>query len=112
MCDIVFKKVQSRAWKVNRSSALQMQLSEGFFKKGFMRTFAEFIKKHLCRNLFFDKAKLCTSATSLKSGLSSRCFQAKIVGTLFSQNTTERLLLIVAISILMKGELASKNGNY
>ena len=38
-------------------------------KKGFMRIFAEFTKKHLCRNLFFDKVKLCRSATSLKSSL-------------------------------------------
>ena len=39
-----------------------------------MRNFPEFTKKHLCRNLFFDKAKLCRSATSLKSSLKSRCF--------------------------------------
>ena len=28
------------------------QLSEGFFKKGVMRNFAEFTRKHLYRNLF------------------------------------------------------------
>ena len=30
------------------------QPSEGFFKKDDMGNFAEFTKKHLCRNLFFD----------------------------------------------------------
>ena len=38
-------------------------------KKGFMRIFAEFTKKHLCLNLFFDKVELCRAATSLKSSL-------------------------------------------
>ena len=69
MCDIVFKKVQRRAWKVTERVLMQKQPSEGFFKKGFMRIFAEFTKNHLCRNLFFDKVKLCISATSLKSSL-------------------------------------------
>ena len=59
-------------------------------KKGFMRIFAEFTKKHLCQNLFFDKFKLCRSATLLKSSLQSRYFLAKIVGTPFSQSTTAR----------------------
>ena len=39
MCDKVFKKVQGRAWKVNRISAYAEEPSEGFFKKGFMRIF-------------------------------------------------------------------------
>ena len=38
-------------------------------KNGFMRIFAEFTKKYLCQNLFFDKVKLYRSATSLKSSL-------------------------------------------
>ena len=88
---------------------MQKQPSEGSFKKGFMRIFAEFTKKHLCRNLFFDKV-FDNSATSLKSR--SRSFQAKIIGITFSQSTTGRLLLIVAISILMKGQLANKTVNY
>ena len=37
---------------------------------------------------------------------------AKFVGTPFSQNTTGRLLLIVAVSIAVKGELANKTVNY
>ena len=48
---------------------------------------------------------------TLKPSLSSRCFQAKIVRTHFSQSTTGQLLLIVAISILMKGELENKTVN-
>ena len=52
MCDIVFEKVQGRSSKVNRTSAYAE---------------AEFTKKHLCRNLYFDKVKLCRSAASLKS---------------------------------------------
>ena len=32
---------------------MQKQPSEGFFKKGVMRNFAEFTTKALCRNLFW-----------------------------------------------------------
>ena len=39
---------------------MQKQLSEGFFKKGVMRNFAEFAGKNLCRNLFFGvSCKFC-----------------------------------------------------
>ena len=69
----------------------------------------------MCRNLFFDKAKLCGSAASLKTF--NRIFLvnfAKFVRTPFLQNTTRRLLLIIAVSIVlvMKGELASETVNY
>ena len=72
-------------------------------------------KKHLCLNLFFDKVKLCRSATSLKSSFQSRCFLvkfAKFVGTPFSQTTTGRLLLNVVVSIVVKGDLGNKTVNY
>ena len=37
---------------------------------------------------------------------------AKFVRTPFLQNTTRRLLLIIAVSIVVKGELANENLNY
>ena len=80
-----------------------------------MRNFAEFIRKHLCWNLFFDKVKLCRYLTSLKTSLYRRCFLtnfAKFVRAPFLQNTTERLLLIVAVSIVVKGELENENLDY
>ena len=70
-----------------------------------MRNFAEFTRKHLCWNLFFDKVKLCRSAASLIVNF------AKFVGTPFLQNTTRRLLLILAV-LVMKRELASETVNY
>ena len=90
---------------------MQRQLFEGFFKNGFMRNFPEFTrKKNMCPNLFFDKFKLCRSATSLK-----RVFRgsflvkfAKFVERPFLQSSTGRLLLIVAVSIVVKLELANK----
>ena len=94
---------------------MQKQLSEGFFRKNFMRNFPEFTIKHLRQNLFFDKLKLCRCATSLESSLYSRCFLvkfAKFVGTHFLQSATRRLLLIVAASIVVKEELANKTVNY
>ena len=76
-----------------------------------MKNFAEFAKKHL----FFDKVKLCRSTTSLKTNLSRKCFLVKfdnIVGTAFLQKNTERILLIIAVSIVMKGELANETVSY
>ena len=37
---------------------------------------------------------------------------AKFVRTPFLQNTTGRLLLIIAVSMVMKGELANETVNY
>ena len=65
---------------------MQKQPSKGFFKKGVMRNFAEFTGKHLCRNLFFNKVKLYSFATSLKTSLYRKCFLvnfAKFVSTSF-----------------------------
>ena len=46
MCHIVFEKEKERGRKVNRASVVK-QPSEGFFKKGVMRNFAELTTKHL-----------------------------------------------------------------
>ena len=45
MCDIGFEKAQCCAGKVNRTSVMQKQPFEAFFKKCFMRNFAEFTNK-------------------------------------------------------------------
>ena len=70
MCDIIFEKATDRDEKVNRTSVYAEARSsrpKGSLKKGAMRNFAEFTRKHLCRNLFFNKVKPCGSAISLKT---------------------------------------------
>ena len=70
MCDIVFEKTKVRGGTVNRTSVyVEAVVFKGFFKESVTRNFAEFTRKHLCRNLFFDKVKLCRSSTSLKASL-------------------------------------------
>ena len=71
------------------------QPSEEFFKKDVMRNFAEFIRKHLGRNLFFGVFLCC-----------------EICKNTFLQNSTRRLLLIIAVSIAAKRVLANKTVNY
>ena len=85
---------------------MRKQLSKGFFIKSVMRNIAEFTRKYLCRNLFFDKVKLCMSATSLKKSLnrSLNKYFAKFVRTPFLQNTNGRLLLIIQ-QLLYTGRL-------
>ena len=69
MCDIVFQKAKGRDGKVKKRVFMQKQRSKAFFQKGVMGNFTELTRKHLCRNLFFDKVKLSGSATSLKTSL-------------------------------------------
>ena len=48
--------------KLTQRVFMQKQPSEGFFKKGVVRNFAESTKKHMCQNLSFDEVKLCRFA--------------------------------------------------
>ena len=94
---------------------MQKQPSKGFFKESVMRNFAEFTRKHLCRNQFFDKVKLCRSSTSLKKESLPQvlsCEICEICESTFFENTTVGLLLIIALSIVVKGELVNENLNY
>ena len=79
-----------------------------------MRNFAEFTRKHQCQDVFFDKFKLSRSATSLKTSLGHVFFVnfAKFLRTPFLQNTTGQLLLIIAVSTVVKGELANETVSY
>ena len=85
----------------------------GEFFKSVMKNSAEFTRKHLYRN--FDKIKLRRCATSLKASIQHRCFLvnfAKFVRIPILQNTTGQLLLVIAVSIVVKGELANETVNY
>ena len=62
MCE----KAKGRGGTVNRTSVHAEQSSEGFFKKDIQINFAG---KHMRGNHFFDKVKLCRSASSLKMSL-------------------------------------------
>ena len=60
----------------------------------------------MCRNLIFSKVKLFKSATSLKTSFLMKF--AKSVGIPFLQNTTGQLLLIMAVSKVVKRKLANE----
>ena len=45
-----------------------------FCKKGALRNFAKFTRKHLCQSLFFNKVAGLRPATLLKKKLRHRCF--------------------------------------
>ena len=78
---------------------MQNQPSEWFFKKGVMRNFSKFTKKHLCRNLFLEKIKLCRFAASFKTRGAQvfSCEYCEIIRTPYLQNTTRQLLLVKAV---------------
>ena len=52
VCGIVFEKAKGFGRTIKRASVYTEGASEGFFKKGIMRKFAEFTRKHLYWNPF------------------------------------------------------------
>ena len=75
-------------------------LPEVFYKKGALRKFIKFTRKHLCQSPFFNKVAGLRPATLLKKRLCHSCFPVsfvKFLRTPFLQNTSGRPLLIVAI---------------
>ena len=69
MCRTIFEKVKGRGGKVNKTCVYQKQPFEGLLEKGVMRAFAQFTKKHLCRNLLFDKVKTLHICNFIKTSL-------------------------------------------
>ena len=66
-------------------------------KKGVLRNFAKFTRKHLCQSLFFNKVAGLRPANLLKKRLWRRYFPvnfSKFLGTPFLQNTSGLLLLM------------------
>ena len=54
--NFVFEKTKGRDGTVNRTSVYaEAAVQRVLLKKCVMRNFAEFTRKYLCRNLFFDK---------------------------------------------------------
>ena len=69
-------------------------------KKAVLENFAKLAGKHLRQSLFFNKVADLTLATLWKTGLWYRCFSTnftKFLRTPFLQNTSGRLLLLVAV---------------
>ena len=65
-------------------------------KKGVLRNFAKFTRKHLYQSLFFNKVIGLRLVTLLKKKLWRRCFRmnfSEFLRTPFLQNTSRQLLL-------------------
>ena len=82
-------------------------------KKGVLRNFAKFTGKYLCRSLFFNKA--AGLEAFIKKRFWHRCFPvnfAKFLRTLFSQNTSRKLLASNKIKTQKNKKIKKKNGSY
>ena len=74
-------------------------------RKGVLRNFAKFTRKHLCQSLFLNKVAGLNPATLLKKKLWHRCLPvnfAKFLRKPFLQNTFGRLFLY--LKLLRQGE--------
>ena len=78
----------------------QQQPPELFCKKGTLRNFAEFIGKHLCQSLLFNKVTHCNF---IKKETLAQCFLVNFVEFLRTPFLTEHLwwLLLKTKSILL-----------
>ena len=68
-------------------------------KKGVLSNFTKFTGKHMCQSLFFNKVAGLRHATLLKKRFWPMCFPVnfvKFLRTLFLQNTSGRLLLVIS----------------
>ena len=83
---------------------------KGPYEKGVLRNFPKITRKHFSWSLFIDKVRYCRSATSFKTRLStgSFCEFCEILKKDFLRNTSGRMHLIIAASIVIKRELANK----
>ena len=72
-------------------------------RKGVLRNFAKFTGKRLCQRLFFNKVAGLACTFIKKESLAHRCFPVnfvKFLRTPFLQNTSGRMLLILAARTL------------
>ena len=82
---------------------IQKQLPDVFGKKGVLRNFAKFTRKHLCQSLFFSKVAGLKPATLLKQRLWHKCFPVKFAKFLIIPFLIEHLQwLLLQISKLEK----------
>ena len=104
MCDIGFEKTKGRGGTVNR---MQKEPSKGLFKKDLLRNFAKFTTKLSLQKGFLKKCfeKFCKihNKTSVPEFL-FRYFIENFVKlrTPSLRNSTRRLLLIIAVSIVAR----------
>ena len=80
----------------SQQTHLQKQPQVVFYKKGVVRNFAKFTRKHLCQSLSFNRVADLRPGSLFKKRLWHRCFPAKFakfLRALFLQNTSGRLRL-------------------
>ena len=94
MGDIVFEKTKGCGRTLNGTKIYAEQPSKRFFKKIIMKNFAKFTRKHLCR-------KNETPAQVFS------CEFCEICKNIFFAEHHRRLLLIITVSIVVKGELTA-----
>ena len=111
----LFAKIVNGFWYFRRKAPLQIfdcvVNTLKFYKKGLLKKLAKCTRKNLCQSPFFDKITRCRSATLLKTWFQHKCFIvnfAKLVRTNFSQNTSGRLVLVISVSIVVKGDWQAK----
>ena len=96
MCDIVFEKAKGRGRTVNRASV-----------------YAEAAVRRVLYERCYEKLRRIYKKTSVPESLWYFLVNfAKLTRTPFLKNSTGRLLLIIALSIVAKGVLANKTVNY
>ena len=114
-CDIVFEKVKGCGGKVNRTNLY----AEAVFKKSVLKKvlwkISQNSQENICAGIsFLIKLNSVDLQLNQKQVFSAAVFLwnfEKSVRTPFLQNTTWRMLLIIAVSRVVKGELENETVN-
>ena len=98
---------------IKRAILVKEQVSEAVVRRLQIRFLKHFVNptgNHLCWRFFSIKFACLKVCNSIKKRLQHRCLPAKFAkyaGNFFLQNTNGRLLLVIVVSIVVKGELAN-----
>ena len=74
---------------------------EVFCKKGVLRNFAKFTRKHLCQSLLFDKVTGLRLETLLKKRLSHRNFEEFLRTPFLTEHLRWLLLFFLSVSLIL-----------
>ena len=72
-----YASLNNTNWRKYQKQPLQKQPPEMFCKKGVLRNFSKFTRKHLCQRLFFNKVPIVRHATLLTKEALAQLFSCE-----------------------------------
>ena len=104
-----YASLNNTNWRKYQKQPLQKQPPEMFCKKGVLRNFSKFTRKHLCQKLFFNKVPIVRHATLLTKEALAQLFSCEFFEiskkTFFTEHlrtTATTIWILPALRYLLK----------